>query len=77
VFYLDASRQKLSWPLQAKVIEGCNRDIATFESMSAMNERFAKLQDTLASAMRHAALLSGEPVDSFLTVLSFYENAVS
>jgi hypothetical protein len=35
--------------------------------------RLKKLQDTLGSAMRHAAILSGEPSETFLKVLSFYE----
>jgi len=73
VFFLDASKQKLSWPLQAEKIQHRKRDIGLFESLAAINERFSKLQDTLGSAMRHAALLAGEPVDSFLKVLSFYE----
>lgn len=75
VFFLEASSQKLPWPLQAKEIEGRKRDVDLFESLSAINERFAKLQDTLGSSMRHAALLAGEPVDSFLKVLSFYEKS--
>lgn len=41
--------------------------------MAAINQRFAKLQDTLAAAMRHASLLSAETNDSFLKILSFYE----
>jgi hypothetical protein len=43
-----------------------------FEAMAAINERFAKLQDTLGAAMRHACILAGEPVDCFLKVLSFF-----
>jgi len=73
VFFLEASKQKLTWPLQAEEIQKRKRDVELFESLAAINERFAKLQDTLGSAMRHAALLAGEPVDSFLKVLSFYE----
>jgi len=73
VFFLDGSVRKLPWPLQAEEINARKQDIALFESMAAMNERFSKLQDTFGAAMRHAALLSGEPVDSFLKVLSFYE----
>jgi len=75
VFFLEASKQKLSWPLQAEEIRQRKRDVELFESLAAINERFAKLQDTLGSAMRHAALLAGEPVDSFLKVLSFYEKS--
>jgi len=73
VFFLNGSARKLSWPMQAEEINGRKQDIALFESMAAMNERFSKLQDTFGAAMRHAALLAGEPVDSFLKVLSFYE----
>ena len=51
------------------------KDVALFEAMAAINERFAKLQDTMAAAMRHACILSGESSDSFLKVLSFYEKA--
>ncbi len=41
--------------------------------MSTINERFAKLQDTLGSAMRHSLLLSGEQADSFIKVLAIFE----
>lgn len=41
--------------------------------LSAVNERFSKLQDSLGAAMRHGAILSGESADVFLKVLSFYE----
>jgi len=73
VYFLDASNQKLSWPLQADELLHHKHDVALFESLAAINERFAKLQDTLGSAMRHAALLSGESVDGFLKILAFYE----
>jgi hypothetical protein len=43
--------------------------------LAAINERFAKLQDTLGAAMRHAILLAGEPGETFLKVLAFYEKA--
>lgn len=56
VFFLDASKQKVTWPLQAGEIHSRKRDVELFESLAAINERFAKLQDTLGSAMRHAAL---------------------
>lgn len=60
---------------------GCRRtcrqkkDEQLFESLSAINERFAKLQDTLGAAMRHSAMLMSEPTDSFLKVLAFYEKS--
>jgi len=73
VYFLDASNQKLTWPLTKEHLEIHKKDIALFEAIAAINERFAKLQDTLGAAMRHACLLSGEPTDSFLKVLSFYE----
>jgi hypothetical protein len=73
VYFLDASERKLSWPLEAEEVRSRKRDVALFESLAAINERFAKLQDTLGSAMRHAAILAGEPTESFLKVLSFYE----
>ena len=73
VFFLDASTRKLIWPLRAEDLLDRKQDVTLFESLAAINERFAKLQDTLGAAMRHAALLAGEPVDSFLKVLVFYE----
>ena len=73
VFFLDASVQKVPWPLTKVHLENHMTDVALFESLSSINERFSKLQDTLGAAMRHATLLSGEPSDTFLRVLSFYE----
>lgn len=54
-------------------LEVDRRNIVLFETLAAINERFAKLQDLLAAAMRHACLLSGEPSDRFLKVLSFFQ----
>lgn len=73
VYFLNASDGRLAWPLSADYLEQQKKDVAIFESMAAINERFAKLQDTLGSAMRHANLLAGEPGDTFLKLLSFYE----
>jgi hypothetical protein len=73
VYFLDASSCKLTWPLTASLLETQKKDVVLFEAMAAINERFAKLQDTLGAAMRHACILAGEPTDSFLKVLSFYE----
>ena len=73
VYFLDASSRKLTWPLTADLLETQKKDVMLFEAMAAINERFAKLQDTLGAAMRHACILAGEPTDSFLKVLSFYE----
>lgn len=75
VYFLDASSRKLAWPLTDDLLKVHKKDVVLFEAMAAINERFAKLQDTLGAAMRHACILSGEPSDSFLKILSFYEKA--
>ena len=73
VFFLEASSRKMAWPLTPDFLEEHKKDVELFESLAAINERFAKLQDTLGAAMRHTALLAGEPNDTFLKVLSFFE----
>jgi hypothetical protein len=73
VFFLNGSESRINWPIDSTELASRSKDIDLFEALSAVNERFAKLQDTLGSAMRHAALLSGEPDDTFLQVLSFFE----
>ena len=73
VYFLDASSRKLTWPLTKERLETQKKDVALFETMAAINEKFAKLQDTIGAAMRHACILAGEPTDTFLKVLSFYE----
>lgn len=73
VFFLNGSQSRIEWPLDESELASRNKDIDLFEALSAVNERFAKLQDTLGSAMRHAAVLSGEPDDTFLRVLAFFE----
>ena len=75
VYFLDASSRKLNWPLTAELLEAQKKDVVLFEAMAAINERFAKLQDTMGAAMRHACILAGEPTESLLKVLSFYEKA--
>ena len=65
----------ITWPLTKERQETQKKDVVLFEAMAAINERFAKLQDTLGAAMRHACILAGEPTNSFLKVLSFYEKA--
>lgn len=73
VYFLDASSQKLTWPLSAELLAVQKKNINLFEAMAAINERFAKLQDILGAAMRHASIFAGESSDSFLKTLSFYE----
>lgn len=73
VYFLNATTQQLPFPLQGQLLVSRKKEEHLFQALSAFNERFAKLQDTLAAAMRHAYLLSAENTDSFLKVLSFYE----
>lgn len=73
IFFLEGSRSRITWPLTGDGLAARNKDIDLFTNLSAVNERFAKLQDTLGTAMRHAALLAGEPTDNFLRVLAFFE----
>lgn len=73
VYFLDAASCKLPWPLSASLLQQHKKDEILFEALSAFNERFSKLQDTLSASMRHALLLLGEPADSFLRVLAYYE----
>lgn len=72
-YFLDAASRKLPWPLSGDELGRRKKEEALFEALSAFNERFSKLQDTLGAAMRHACLLLGENTDSFLKVLAFYE----
>lgn len=72
-WFLHQSEGKIDWPLHGPFLEKQRKDVDLFETLAAINERFAKLQDTLAATMRHAVLLMSEPADSFLKVLVFYE----
>ncbi len=72
VYFYDASEKKIPFPLAPGLLEQRKTDTDLFEPLAAINERFAKLQDTLGAAMRHALLLSGEKADSFLKVLAFF-----
>jgi hypothetical protein len=70
--FLHTSDRKIDWPLAGEALARDKKDPERFETLSAINERFAKLQDQLGAAMRHAAMLAGEPSDAFLKVLSFF-----
>ncbi|WP_075878837.1 hypothetical protein [Vreelandella massiliensis] len=72
-WFLQQSRNKVTWPIDGEWLADHKKDVALFETLAAINERFAKLQDSLASAMRHSALLAGESTDSFLKVLALFE----
>ncbi|MEB3220473.1 MAG: hypothetical protein VKS61_00195 [Candidatus Sericytochromatia bacterium] len=74
-YFLHASACALPWPIEAQLLAERRKDVPFFTELAAFNERFGKLQDSLGHAMRHAALLAGEPVDRFLKVLAFYEKA--
>lgn len=73
VYFLNAAIQKLPFPLHGSELEHRKKEENLFETLSAFNERFSKLQDTLAAAMRHAYLLAGENANNFLKILAFYE----
>lgn len=75
VYFLHASSQTLTWPLQGTHLLEHKKDNDLFESLAAINERFAKLQDTLGAAMRHSLVLSGDQADSFLKVLTIFEKS--
>ncbi len=73
VYFLNESERKLPWPLSGEYLAQHKKDVGLFETMAAVNERFAKLQDTEAAVMRHSSLLIGEPTESFLKILSVFE----
>jgi len=72
-FFLHAAQSQTPATISPGWLESRKKEIHVFANLSAVNERFAKLQDTLGSAMRRAALLAGERTDTFLRVLAFYE----
>lgn len=72
-YFLWRSDEKIAWPLSVERLQAERRNEALFESLAAFNERFAKLQDLLAAAMRHAALLLAEPASEFLKILAYFE----
>ena len=63
VYFLDLSDRSLPWPLTGEHLGANSKSQELFESMAAVNERFAKLQDTLGAAMRHSLLLAGEQAE--------------
>ncbi len=73
VYFLEAADISVMWPLEANHLAAHKKDTALFGSLAALNERFAKLQDTLGAAMRHAMPLLGEDSDTFIRVLAYYE----
>ena len=73
VYFLEAADTGVIWPLEANHLATHKKDTALFGNLAAINERFAKLQDTLGAAMRHAMPLLGEDADTFIRVLAYYE----
>ncbi|HCM25610.1 MAG: hypothetical protein A2Z99_14345 [Treponema sp. GWB1_62_6] len=63
------TESRLMWPMTNT--ESC--DAETLEKLSAFTERFAKLQDVLAGAMRHSIILQGENPLTFTDVLAVME----
>lgn len=72
-WFLQQSADRVNWPITSETLTEHRKDVDFFETLAAVNERFAKLQDILASTMRHAAILAAEPTEPFLKVLTFYE----
>jgi hypothetical protein len=60
-YFLQASARALPWLIEAALLAERRKDLRLFTELAALNERFCKLQDSLGHAMRHAALLAGEP----------------
>lgn len=75
VYFLNASDLAVDWPLSGALLQAQKKNVDIFESLAAINERFAKLQDTLGAAMGHSLQLSGEQADSFIKVLSIFEKS--
>ena len=73
VYFLDAASSGITWPLFSAFLQENKKSTQVFGGLAAINERFSKLQDTLALAMRHALILMSEPADTFLKSLAFYE----
>ncbi len=59
------SAGRLSWPITAADLD----DLQRAERLAALNDRFAKLQDQLAGAARHAHGMLGERYRTFSDVI--------
>lgn len=74
-WHLEATASASRVAADGQVARAAANGPALFEPLAAMNERFAKLQDLLSTAMRHYCELSGERTDTFLRVLAACEKA--
>lgn len=72
-FFSDRLASGIPWPLTGNLLESRCNDFDLSDKLAAFNERFSKLQDSTAAAMRHATLLSAEKTTTFLEVLGFFE----
>ena len=74
-WHLNATTARIGWPIDGGQLAARQMDLALFEPLAAVNERFGKLQDLLGTTMRHLCDLCGERADTFLRVLAFCEKA--
>ncbi|SMM97894.1 hypothetical protein SPONL_1665 [uncultured Candidatus Thioglobus sp.] len=73
VYFLNETAKKIDFPLTAEILNINAKDVEFYANLSTINERFAKLQDVFAQAMRHGSILLGKSDEIFLKVLVFYE----
>jgi len=64
---LRYSAGRLRWPITAVDLD----DPEAAERLAALNDRFTKLQDQLAGAMRHAHTMLGERYRSYFDVITW------
>lgn len=72
-YFLNSAASAIDWPIDGPSLKRRQKDQPLFQALAACNERFSKMQDTIAAAMRHSALLMGEATTPFLRVLAFFE----
>ena len=73
VYFLSAINKTMNFPLSENLLLENKNDVDLFTKLSALNERFSKLQDTLTTAMRHCVIVLEEKFDRFLKILAFFE----
>lgn len=61
VYFLHASDSGIAWPLTGDFLSDRKKDNDLFEALAAINERFAKLQDTMGAA---CCFLASKPIAS-------------
>ncbi len=73
IYFLTAVIKNLNFPLDDGFLSKNKNNIDLFTKLSALNEKFSKLQDVLASAMRHCAFALKQKDEYFLKILAFFE----